>query len=53
LPAEQARFFPTAEAAGKFLAGELAGGDVVLLKASRGVALERALPAIEQRALAC
>ena len=53
LPAEQARFFPTAEEAGKFLAGELAGGDVVLLKASRGVALEKALPAIEQRALAC
>jgi UDP-N-acetylmuramoyl-tripeptide--D-alanyl-D-alanine ligase len=53
LPADRIRFFPTAEEAGKFLAGELAGGDVVLLKASRGVALEKALPAIEQRALTC
>jgi UDP-N-acetylmuramoyl-tripeptide--D-alanyl-D-alanine ligase len=53
LPADQARFFPTAEEAGKFVAAALASGDVVLLKASRGVALEEALPAIERRALAC
>lgn len=38
-----------AEAAGRILAAELREGDTVLLKASRGVELERALPAVRER----
>jgi len=38
-----AEFVSTAEEAGEWLARETRGGDVVLLKASRGVQLERAL----------
>ncbi|MBV8205301.1 MAG: UDP-N-acetylmuramoyl-tripeptide--D-alanyl-D-alanine ligase [Acidobacteria bacterium] len=40
-------FVETPEAAGEWLARELKPGDAVLLKASRGVKLERALKAIE------
>ncbi len=39
----QAEFFATPEAAGNWLASETREGDVVLLKASRGVKLEKAL----------
>jgi UDP-N-acetylmuramoyl-tripeptide--D-alanyl-D-alanine ligase len=39
----QAEFVATPEEAGEWLAGETRDGDVVLLKASRGVKLERAL----------
>jgi len=39
----QAHFVPTPEAAGEWLAQNARDGDVVLLKASRGVKLERAL----------
>jgi UDP-N-acetylmuramoyl-tripeptide--D-alanyl-D-alanine ligase len=39
----QAEFVPTSEEAGEWLAREARGGDVVLLKASRGVKLEKAL----------
>ncbi len=39
----QAVFFSTSEEAGQWLAKETRDGDVVLLKASRGVKLERAL----------
>lgn len=39
----QAEFFATPEEAGEWLARETRDGDVVLLKASRGVKLERAL----------
>jgi len=39
----QAHFVPTPEAAGEWLAKNARDGDVVLLKASRGVKLERAL----------
>jgi len=39
----QAEFVATPEEAGEWLARETRGGDVVLLKASRGVKLERAL----------
>ena len=39
----QAEFVATAEAAGEWLRKELRAGDVVLLKASRGVKLEKAL----------
>src|SRR6185437_11684438 len=38
-----AEFVPTAEAAGEWLAKNARDGDVVLLKASRGVKLEKAL----------
>jgi UDP-N-acetylmuramoyl-tripeptide--D-alanyl-D-alanine ligase len=38
-----------AEEAGEFLAERLGPGDVVLLKASRGVALEGALSAVRSR----
>ncbi|WP_420239536.1 UDP-N-acetylmuramoyl-tripeptide--D-alanyl-D-alanine ligase [Telmatobacter bradus] len=36
-------FLPDAEAAGKYMAGHVRAGDLVLLKGSRGVHLERAL----------
>jgi UDP-N-acetylmuramoyl-tripeptide--D-alanyl-D-alanine ligase len=39
----RAEFLPNAEAAGDWLARETREGDVVLLKASRGVKLEKAL----------
>lgn len=39
----RAEFLPTAEEAGEWLARETRDGDVVLLKASRGVKLEKAL----------
>ena len=39
----QAEFVETPEEAGEWLAGHTRDGDVVLLKASRGVKLERAL----------
>src|SRR5579862_4975027 len=39
----RAEFVPTAEEAGEWLAREARDGDLVLLKASRGVKLERAL----------
>ncbi len=40
-------FLETPEAAGKWLRAELRAGDAVLLKASRGVQLERALAVVE------
>jgi UDP-N-acetylmuramoyl-tripeptide--D-alanyl-D-alanine ligase len=48
-PAGAASFFETAAEAGEFLSETLTPGDTVLLKASRGVGLEKALPAIERR----
>jgi UDP-N-acetylmuramoyl-tripeptide--D-alanyl-D-alanine ligase len=41
-------FLATPEEAGAWLAGNLRAGDAVLLKASRGVRLERALAALEK-----
>jgi UDP-N-acetylmuramoyl-tripeptide--D-alanyl-D-alanine ligase len=41
----RAEFVETPEDAGKWLAAEARDGDVVLLKASRGVKLEKALEA--------
>ncbi|HEX7284574.1 MAG TPA: UDP-N-acetylmuramoyl-tripeptide--D-alanyl-D-alanine ligase [Candidatus Angelobacter sp.] len=43
----QAQFMETPEQAGEWLARELRPGDAVLLKASRGVRLERALEALK------
>ena len=44
-----AEFVETPEAAGEWLAQNVREGDAVLLKASRGVKLERALEAWKQR----
>jgi UDP-N-acetylmuramoyl-tripeptide--D-alanyl-D-alanine ligase len=51
-PARAASFFETAAEAGEFLSENLTAGDIVLLKASRGEGLEKALPAIERRTVA-
>ncbi len=45
-PPERTQFFSTSEEAGKFLAGFLARGDLVLLKGSRGVHMEKILEII-------
>lgn len=45
----QAQFAETPEEAGEWLARELRAGDAVLLKASRGVKLERALELVQQK----
>jgi UDP-N-acetylmuramoyl-tripeptide--D-alanyl-D-alanine ligase len=45
----QARFLETPEEAGEWLASELRPGDAVLLKASRGVKLERALEVLQHK----
>ena len=44
-----ARFVETPEEAGEWLARELRAGDAVLLKASRGVRLERALEQLQKK----
>jgi UDP-N-acetylmuramoyl-tripeptide--D-alanyl-D-alanine ligase len=46
---EQSQFFENSEEAGKFLAGFLQRGDLLLLKGSRGVKMEKILEAIEAR----
>jgi UDP-N-acetylmuramoyl-tripeptide--D-alanyl-D-alanine ligase len=45
----QAQFLETPEQAGEWLARELRPGDAVLLKASRGVKLERALEVLREK----
>ena len=45
----RAEFVATPEEAGEWLARETRGGDVVLLKASRGVKLEKALEKWQQK----
>ena len=45
----RAEFVATPEEAGEWLARETRDGDVVLLKASRGVKLERALETLDSR----
>lgn len=47
----QAQFVESAQDAGEWLARELRPGDAILLKASRGVGLERALEFAEQKRL--
>lgn len=48
-PGERARFFEDSDEAARFLAGWLAPGDVLLLKGSRGVKMEKILEAIDAR----
>lgn len=48
VPVEAVSSVETAEEAGRLLAGELQAGDVVLLKASRGVALDQAIEVLRQ-----
>ena len=48
LPAAAAAFFEEPEAAGRFVAKQLRADDGVLFKASRGVALERAIETLKQ-----
>ncbi|MGZ4900770.1 MAG: UDP-N-acetylmuramoyl-tripeptide--D-alanyl-D-alanine ligase, partial [Candidatus Angelobacter sp.] len=45
----QAQFVETPEQAGEWLARNLRPGDAVLLKASRGVKLERALDMLQDK----
>ena len=46
-PAERARYFESSEEAGEFLGEFLKRGDLLLLKGSRGVKMEKALERIE------
>jgi UDP-N-acetylmuramoyl-tripeptide--D-alanyl-D-alanine ligase len=48
-PPEHAQFFANSQEAAKFLEGFLDAGDLVLLKGSRGVRMERVLEAIDAR----
>jgi UDP-N-acetylmuramoyl-tripeptide--D-alanyl-D-alanine ligase len=48
-PPELGRFFPTAEEAANFCAGLLGGGDVVLVKGSRGVHLEKVIELLQSQ----
>jgi UDP-N-acetylmuramoyl-tripeptide--D-alanyl-D-alanine ligase len=46
LSRKRTKFFPTSEEAAKFLAGFLESGDVMLVKGSRGVKMERIVDAL-------
>jgi UDP-N-acetylmuramoyl-tripeptide--D-alanyl-D-alanine ligase len=48
-PGDRSQFFAHSEEAGQFLAGFLQRGDLLLLKGSRGVKMEKILEAIESR----
>ncbi|MDE3181050.1 MAG: UDP-N-acetylmuramoyl-tripeptide--D-alanyl-D-alanine ligase [Acidobacteriota bacterium] len=48
MPEDHLRFFSSAKEAGQFCSTLLSGGDVILLKGSRGVRLENALAVIEK-----
>jgi UDP-N-acetylmuramoyl-tripeptide--D-alanyl-D-alanine ligase len=48
-PAERVQFFDNSEEAAKFLEGFLDAGDLLLLKGSRGVRMEKVLEAIDAR----
>jgi UDP-N-acetylmuramoyl-tripeptide--D-alanyl-D-alanine ligase len=49
LPGDRARFFPNSSEAAEFLAGILQPGDLLLVKGSRGVRMERVLEALRSR----
>jgi UDP-N-acetylmuramoyl-tripeptide--D-alanyl-D-alanine ligase len=46
-PTEHARFFENSGEAAKFISGFIGAGDLLLLKGSRGVRMEKILEAIE------
>jgi UDP-N-acetylmuramoyl-tripeptide--D-alanyl-D-alanine ligase len=48
-PAERARFFSSSEQAGAFVQGLLQSGDLLLVKGSRGVKMERIVEAVDAR----
>jgi len=48
-PRDRAKFFDTSEEAAGFLAGFLESGDLLLIKGSRGVRMEKILAALEAR----
>ena len=48
-PPERAQFFANSREAGEFLEGFVDTGDLLLLKGSRGVRMERVLEAIDAR----
>jgi UDP-N-acetylmuramoyl-tripeptide--D-alanyl-D-alanine ligase len=52
LAAERLRFFPSAEAAAEFLAELVQPGDVILVKGSRGVHLEKVVEFLKLREMA-
>jgi UDP-N-acetylmuramyl pentapeptide synthase len=49
MPKAQTKFFATSEDAAEFLRGLIAAGDVVLVKGSRGVKMERIVEALIAR----
>jgi UDP-N-acetylmuramoyl-tripeptide--D-alanyl-D-alanine ligase len=49
LPAAQTKFFATSDEAAEFVRGLIAPGDVVLVKGSRGVKMERIVEALIAR----
>jgi len=49
VPAERTKFFASSEEAAAFVAGFVAAGDVVLVKGSRGVKMERIIEALRAK----
>ena len=48
-PEDQAQFFPSSQEAAAFLAGFIASGDLLLVKGSRGVRMERIVEALRAK----
>jgi UDP-N-acetylmuramoyl-tripeptide--D-alanyl-D-alanine ligase len=48
-PAERTKFFASSEEAGDFLANLIQAGDLLLVKGSRGVKMERVVEALDSR----